>query len=315
MSISTSSVHHSQAYDYWRTIAFTDFCADAPSKQIERRFQAVARGVTCEAADFFVTQSDPVSGKRLMKHIDQDGLDSISLGFILQGTRRARSQEGTESVASAGDLFVYDARVPSEVSLTRHKAIYLVIRRKELREVLGPDIPSVAILKQRLQTSPLMPVLRENLGLLSRNHETLTGGERNVLIDQARQISRQAFMDRTVGSATKEGDPLIFVAALRHIERNYADINLDVDSLCHALKCSRSTLYRAFAARDLKVAETILAVRLDRAKQLIEHRDLSMTISSIAEQCGLFDSANFSRQFKRRFGMTPTERRHEVSTM
>ncbi|MBC2775180.1 helix-turn-helix transcriptional regulator [Rhizobium sp. AQ_MP] len=313
MSISTSSVHQAQAYDYWRSIAFTDFCADAPSKQIEHRFQASAKGVTCEAADFFVTQSDQVSGRRLMKHIDHDGLDSISLGFILQGTRRARSQDGIEAVASAGDLFVYDARVPSEVSLTRHKAIYLVIRRTELREVLGPDIPPVAILKQRLQTSPLMPVLRENLGLLSRNHETLTGGERNVLIDQARQISRQAFIDRTVSSVTKEGDPLIFVAALRHIERNYADVNLDVDSLCHALKCSRSTLYRAFAARDLKVAETILAVRLDRAKQLIEQCDPSMTITSIAEQCGLFDTANFSRQFKRRFGMTPTERRHEVS--
>lgn len=313
MSISTSSVHEAEAYDYWRTIAFTDFCADAPSKQIERRFQASAKGVTCEAADFFVTQSDAVSGRRSMKHIAQDGLDSISLGFILQGTRRARSQDGEEFVASAGDLFVYDARVPSEVSLTRHKVIYLVIRRKDLTEVFGPDVPTVAILKQRLQTSPLIPVLRENLGLLARNHETLTGGERSVLIDQARQISRQAFIDRTDSSATTESDPLIFVAALRHIERNYADIHLDVDSLCQALRCSRSTLYRAFAARDLKVAETILAVRLDRAKSLIEQRDLSITISSIAEQCGLFDTANFSRQFKRRFGMTPRERRHEVS--
>jgi AraC-like DNA-binding protein len=51
--------------------------------------------------------------------------------------------------------------------------------------------------------------------------------------------------------------------------------------------------------------EYLIECRLSAAKQLLSSTDLP--IAEIVEKCGFSDESNFSRTFKKKVGMTPTE--------
>ncbi len=307
IAISTAAVAQVDAYEFWREIAFTDFAANAPSPDAKRSFQASATGFTSSAGDLFVTQSDAISGSRARKQIESDGLDSISLGMVLKGSRRAIFGQNEESVSNVGGLFVYDGSMPSSISWTRHDAIYLVMRRGYLQEELGTEIPSVQTLSQRVSTSPLKQILFEKMAALGRYAPLLSPREKALLLEQANEICRFAMLPASQNGQVAASGSLIVANAMSFIERHCAEINLDVDMIVKALKCSRATLYRAFAAEGLKVAECIRTVRLERARILLDSLPPGVPIASIAEQCGLFDAANLSRQFKRLYGVSPTD--------
>lgn len=52
----------------------------------------------------------------------------------------------------------------------------------------------------------------------------------------------------------------------------------------------------------------LMELRLAKAYSLLTDQDCFSLIKEVAAQCGLMDESNFTRDFKRRFGMTPTER-------
>ena len=96
---------------------------------------------------------------------------------------------------------------------------------------------------------------------------------------------------------------------MRFIELNLADPNLNAARVAKAVNCSRAKLYRAFAAEETAVAECIREIRLDRTRILIEQMPPGQSIGDVAVSCGLYDTANFSRQFRRRFGVAPSDLR------
>ena len=85
IAISTSSVPQWLAYDYWRDLAFSDFEADRAGDA--QSFGARATGLCWDRADFFMTESGALSGRRSKQNISQDGLDSVSIGLVIDGQR------------------------------------------------------------------------------------------------------------------------------------------------------------------------------------------------------------------------------------
>lgn len=53
--------------------------------------------------------------------------------------------------------------------------------------------------------------------------------------------------------------------------------------------------------------EYLTTYRLNRAKELLSHSDLSIT--EISYRCGFTDSAYMGKQFRKAYGMTPKEYR------
>lgn len=95
----------------------------------------------------------------------------------------------------------------------------------------------------------------------------------------------------------------LLLAACRLIDLQLAHPGLDVSFIASRLGCSRATLYRAFAARELAVAGYIRERRLQRVWGLLHSLPASVPIAEVARRCGFLDSTSFSRMFRRRFGV------------
>ncbi|MDD3692797.1 MAG: AraC family transcriptional regulator [Oscillospiraceae bacterium] len=95
--------------------------------------------------------------------------------------------------------------------------------------------------------------------------------------------------------------------ALRFIQHNFAD-SISVSDIASFVGISRSQLYRAFIEFfNISPNEYLQKYRLNEACSLLH--DGSLSISAVASSVGYADPLYFSRVFKKRKGLTPTEYR------
>ena len=97
------------------------------------------------------------------------------------------------------------------------------------------------------------------------------------------------------------------------IAEHLSDPNLSASMLARHLNISVRHLSRLFSTRQTSVTEWIWNQRLERAQQnLISGRGHSISIGEVAFRWAFANQAHFSRRFKGRYGLTPTEyrRRH-----
>jgi len=101
----------------------------------------------------------------------------------------------------------------------------------------------------------------------------------------------------------------VFIKNIKNfIESNLYDQSLDIHSICKEMGLSRSQLHRKIVALTGKSASKLVNhIRLDKAKEKL--KDDSQTISQVAYSCGYTDPNYFSRLFKARFSLSPSEYR------
>ncbi len=98
-----------------------------------------------------------------------------------------------------------------------------------------------------------------------------------------------------------------YLAVIDYINENVDRPDLDAVTICRYFGISRPTLYRMF--RDINgVQSFILERRLCRVfEDLAVSRRQRGAIAQIAERWGFNDASKFSNQFRRLFGMTPSD--------
>tara|TARA_R110000787_G_scaffold13918_51_gene43407 strand:+ start:1734 stop:2732 length:999 start_codon:yes stop_codon:yes gene_type:complete len=98
--------------------------------------------------------------------------------------------------------------------------------------------------------------------------------------------------------------------AQRHIEQNIGNPGLDANDLASALCMSRRSLYLMFKQYQITPGKMIHDIRLEQIRQVLEQEEhRHRKITDIALDAGFGDYATFSRLFKKRFGVTPSEYR------
>jgi ligand-binding sensor domain-containing protein/signal transduction histidine kinase/CheY-like chemotaxis protein/AraC-like DNA-binding protein len=107
------------------------------------------------------------------------------------------------------------------------------------------------------------------------------------------------------GIAHSKGDAKFLEQLSKMIFDNITDMNLDVDKLSSLMNMSRTTLYRKIKGlSDMTPNELINLTRLKKAAELLAQGDLK--INEVATLIGYTLHANFSRDFQRQFGLSPT---------
>ncbi len=95
-------------------------------------------------------------------------------------------------------------------------------------------------------------------------------------------------------------------AALEYIRLHACDVDIDIDAVAKAAKCSRRQIDSLFKelVRNSALHE-VQSRRVECAKQLLDRGTLS--VSEIAAKCGYRSASDFSRAFRRETGTSPSQ--------
>ena len=107
--------------------------------------------------------------------------------------------------------------------------------------------------------------------------------------------------------ATRHQGPLV-QRILGRIERDFADPELGTDTVSNTLGISKRYLQSLLAARGTSFVQKLTATRLEHAgAMLIDPRAGGLQVGEVAFRCGFIDPGYFTRQFRKRFGVTPRQ--------
>jgi AraC family transcriptional regulator len=92
--------------------------------------------------------------------------------------------------------------------------------------------------------------------------------------------------------------------ALRYIERNLRD-DLPINKLAEEANLSKYHFCRMFKKQvGTSPTQLVITMRIEKAKQFL--KDKKLPVSMVAVETGFNDPSNFSRQFKRATGLSPS---------
>ena len=98
----------------------------------------------------------------------------------------------------------------------------------------------------------------------------------------------------------------ILIPALQYLEMHYYDPFLSNDVLAEQSGISEVYFRKLFTKTyGISPKQYILNLRIQKAKQLLT--DAGFTVTAVSEKCGFASVYHFSRAFKAKTGLTPTE--------
>ncbi|WP_217560848.1 AraC family transcriptional regulator [Paenibacillus sp. GbtcB18] len=101
---------------------------------------------------------------------------------------------------------------------------------------------------------------------------------------------------------------------LHYLSAQYAE-DISIESMAEALGYNRAYLSRLFREHTGQTPVSFLSkLRVDKARQLLRER-LELTIEQIAFSVGFRDPLYFSKQFRRWYGLSPTDYRSDMKRM
>ena len=94
-----------------------------------------------------------------------------------------------------------------------------------------------------------------------------------------------------------------------YIEENIGNSEANIDDMAAFAATSRSNLNRKLRSLvGVTAAQLLIEARMQRACQLLAaHADNGLSVSEVAYKCGYSDSRYFSRCFKSKYGVAPSE--------
>lgn len=132
----------------------------------------------------------------------------------------------------------------------------------------------------------------------------------NQLKTSRQLLFKKYYKGVVVSENTTSLDNSFMNKILVYINENISDEKLSVETLATEFSMSRSKLYRKIKVLTGSSAnEFVRKIRLEKAKELIEHSDL--TFSEIGYNVGFSSHSYFTKCFKLYFGITPKEMRKE----
>lgn len=113
--------------------------------------------------------------------------------------------------------------------------------------------------------------------------------------------------------AEAESDRIV-QQAIHYLSTQYAE-PITIEMMAESLGYNRAYLSRIFKRHTQVTPVTfLLKLRVDKARQLLRER-LELTIEQIASSVGFYDPLYFSKQFRRLYGVSPSEYRQQIKSL
>lgn len=225
-----------------------------------------------------------IYNKQKPKTIENRNCSAIT--FCMQG-QRIYYQNGIEYSSDPGHV-IFLPQGQGYTIYAHKNGIYPVIN------FLCPAFPSNTILR--------LPI--ENVETYIREYEQM----KNLFLFENNKLKVMSIfydMLHRIYTHTKVNQRRL-IPAIKYMEKNYSNHDISNDLLASLCNISEVHFRKLFKENfDKSPKQYILDMRIQKAKQLLS--DGMFKISAISRECGFSDQYHFSRIFKQKTGMTPTE--------
>lgn len=301
----SNEVEERLRYDAWREnmgVLFDVASRDGSSAAVNKP----ASIITADLGDTVLAQARAESQHfiRDEKRLAREELGLILVQYFPYGGGIVCDRERV----FAGDMLIIDTEKPFKLAATDYENLTLMVPH-DLRASITPMIDRTH--GRRLPgQNPMVRMLGDHLQSLWRNVTSMNRAQASTAVQGtiglihgylANEKGLAAEMEPAVGEA-------LALAVRRYIERNL-EKPLKVDDLARHFKVSRSQIYRLFEHHD-GVASYVWERRLLRSRRLLMTPTLQhLGIGAVAFEAGFSSNAHFSRAFRARFGLTPSQLR------
>ena len=245
--------------------------------------------------------------------------DYHELGIILSG-HAVNSIDGKHFPIGPGDVFIVDKGATHEITEIDHLVLYnLGFNNHALRHI-GCDLLTLpgfhALFLMDQLVDPLSRCLQLNKNELTKVTGILDGmldeytqnqaGCQTILLSEFTKLI--ALLSRNYGSSIPQKGAWQIASAVAKMEQAYAE-PLSITQLAASVYMSERHFRRQFEKIYQQTPKDyLMQIRLNAAIQKLLQTDLSVT--SIALTCGFSDCNHFSRVFRQKFGISPTQYRN-----
>lgn len=239
-----------------------------------------------------------------------DGDDKIGLVFPLTG-RFIGEQNGREVAVGRGEVTTMFADRAGWFG-TETGGVFLTIRAApDLIKAHAGDTQHFRSGITRKPSPVMFDLIRTYLATLNRSRSGVTSNLRNIAGRQLTELAVHAFFaDMGQDNPIRDGEGLRgarCAAALTHMARHFADPGYNVGVCAGQLGISVRSLQLLLEADGKRFSDELRRLRLERAHTLLsDPRNAAFHVTDIALDCGFSDLSHFNRQFRLRFGETPT---------
>ncbi|MCG5239964.1 helix-turn-helix domain-containing protein [Azospirillum doebereinerae] len=241
--------------------------------------------------------------------IARDGRDCLMVQVYREGQSRVVGG-ASETIIRPGDLMITDFAQPIATEETRIMNISLMVPRDQLAPLLrDPDAHGG---RRVAGDRPLARLVGAHLSSLAREAPHIPVAEAETVLAGTLQLVAAA-LNGEPDAATVGGVRGSVVREIRaFIDANILDPGLGPDRIMAVFRIPRSTLYRLFQPYG-GIVHHIQRRRLHRALADLSNPGCNhMTVAEFGAMAGYTHPHDFIRAFRRAFGMTPGDVRHQA---
>lgn len=308
-SWSTSTFAGLEKIDQWNDVASSAFTPLTISA-LNDRFDARLRMVSAGKARIATVESQASHVSRGRAEVIAGNGEPYFMLHIQDRGSSVHRQSGKETRIEAGDLAFVDASRPYDVTFDADAKFFvcrlpwqtLIDRFPGAEDFVARRLPVRSIGTQIVRNCV------ETLWLEGHGRELCDDSLVDELVAENLRFAAHSCMF----GETETADVLDrFAQAKRLIEKRLSDADLDVAELAYELGVSVRALQKSFAARGGTPSQYIRALRVRRARQLLQSG--SLPITQIAFEVGFCDLNQFGRAFKSETGSSPRSYRRRFS--
>jgi AraC-like DNA-binding protein len=311
---STAHVPPHLRFDVWKESIATIFDVERPYASNDDDFDAsLGSFLIGDQVMFSRCETRAQRFERSPLKVARDNLDYYLIQTHLSGRQSIR-RASREAEAGPGDLLIIDLADAHSAMTTDFVNLSIVVPRRLLAPLLQqPDSQSGRVLpRDHALTSLVVKHLHTLAGLVP----VMSPEEAGKTIEPTINLLAAALNSNADATPVDGGSVAmsLLMRAKVEIEKNLHE-NFSVEGLCYKLGISRASLYRLFEPLG-GVRAYVQECRLRRcAEAIMAPQRTNRHIYEIAYRWGFSNEAHFSRAFKRRFGVSPSQARHELLQM
>ncbi|MCF7981547.1 MAG: helix-turn-helix domain-containing protein [Pseudomonadales bacterium] len=310
---STSDIPEHERFDYWRDMICDEFVKLDCEKVKQGSFVGQIRGgVGVSSLRFSEVISDPQLVRRSKRQIAKSTEEEFLISFQLveQGLVR---QDGREALLKPGYFALYDSSRPYTLTFKKRFHQFIVQMPKDVlsRHLMEPEkytaIPISGTCGLGAILCNFIFSLAKELHHVRQAPEELSENLVNMI---AMSFSSSLMLKEAVSQSVIRDS--VKRRVRQFIDNNLYNPDLTNTQIAQSQGISTRYLHKLFEDDEHSIHSLILEKRMQKAQELLNDSTYQgHSIEKIAYSLGFSSPAHFSRVFKKRFGLSPSESKPE----